>query len=1188
MRLTTNNSKSLIILVLAAMCLAGAAAVAYRPASAQVSCTRIVTNTNDSGAGSLRQAITDANAVGGADTICFNIAAADARHFYYADDGVTGRVSAASVTGTTAADDSTIAGIDPDWPHSWWSIQPASALPTIAGLVNIDGYTQPGAFQNTLADSIDAVLRIELNGAGAGPGTNGLDTGEGSNNSAIRGLVVNRFGNFGSADGVRLNGRTSAIVVEGNFIGTDVSGTLDLGNGRAGVVAGGGGNFTSNLHTIGGTTPAARNLISGNDYYGVQLSGNFNDSNVVQGNFIGTDRGGNRALGNGSVIGHAGIIMDTSRVSTIGGTTAATRNIISGNNGAGVALTGAVTDAIRNNVVQGNFIGVGADGVTPLGNSGDGVLLSNFFRNGSTRDNSIGGTAAGAGNIIAYNGGDGVSFEDPHAGSGNTILGNSIFSNGTSAQHLGIDLSDGGVTPNDAGDADGGANNQQNFPVLSSFSSSGGSTTINGTLNSLPNTTFRVEFFINNACEPSGHGEGQTFLGLQNVTTDASGNAGFNPSFPITVAGGQFFTATATRLDTSTTPATPTDTSEFSAHLAVSGPAILQFSTATYDADENMGTATVTVDRSGSMAGLVTVNYATSDGTATAGADYTAASGLLTFGPNETSKTFIVPILDDSMMENAETINLSLSNPSCGAQSGTQSAAALTIIDNDAPTPTPTPTPTPAVTVQFSSATYTVVESGGTATINVTRTGDTAVSVNFATSDGTATAGSDYASSSGTLNFASGETSKSFTVTIRGDTTKEPDETVNLTLSHPTGGATLGGPATVVLTINDDDTPALQFSAANFVANEGAHVSTVTVNRTGDPAIPVTVDYDTSDGTAGEQPDYTTALGILRFAAGETQKTFDVLLTDDGYAEGNESFSLVLSNPTGGATLGSPSTAFVLLSNDNETADSATNPIDEVQFFVRMHYHDFLNREPDPAGLVYWVGEITSCGADAGCIDFKRQTVSAAFFISIEFQGTGYFVHRLTRVSFNRLPRYREFLRDTQEIGRGIVVGQGDWAALLEARRRAFAEGWVQRAEFVMQYPNGMAAADYVNSLFMNSGVTPTVAERDAAIAAYGGGTTEGRAQALRSVAESNSVYNAQYNSAFVLMQYFGYLRRNPDDPPDGNFAGYDFWLNKLNEFTLPGEDVRDERVAISRVRRAEMVRSFLVSGEYRHRFGRR
>ena len=362
----------------------------------------------------------------------------------------------------------------------------------------------------------------------------------------------------------------------------------------------------------------------------------------------------------------------------------------------------------------------------------------------------------------------------------------------------------------------------------------------------------------------------------------------------------------------------------------------------------------------------------------------------------------------------------------------------------------------------------------------------------------------------------------------------------------------------------------VRFDAPSFSTDEGARVVTVKVTRTGDASTEGTVFYETLDGTANERNDYTTALGTLRFAAGETEKTFDVLLTDDSYAEGRESLTLKLSEATGGLSLGETAEA-VLLVEDNDAAPGA-NPSAEAEFFVRQHYHDFLNREPDAEGLAFWADQLTRCDGDAGCLDQVRQNVSAAFFLSIEFQQTGYLVHRLQRVSYGRLPRYRDMMRDTQEIGRGVVVGRGEWREQLESNKRAFVAAWAARAEFAARYA-GLSDAEYVDALWSNVGVTPAQSLRDELLAGLEGGALT-RAEALRRVAESDAVTAAEFNRAFVLMEYFGYLRRNPDDRPDADMSGYKFWLDKFNQF---GGDYH----------RAEMVRSFIVSLEYQRRFGR-
>jgi hypothetical protein len=259
------------------------------------------------------------------------------------------------------------------------------------------------------------------------------------------------------------------------------------------------------------------------------------------------------------------------------------------------------------------------------------------------------------------------------------------------------------------------------------------------------------------------------------------------------------------------------------------------------------------------------------------------------------------------------------------------------------------------------------------------------------------------------------------------------------------------------------------------------------------------------------------------------------------------------------------------------------NPIGDVNFFVRQHYLDFLNRAPDSSGLQFWRNNVFGCGLDTACADVQRVNTSAAFFLSIEFQGTGYLVYKMYKASFGNLPgkpvavQRAPFLADTQTIQQQpaqVIVGQGNWQAQLETNKQAFALAFVQRPAF--QTAHGSQDVNtLVSSLFTNEGVTPTTQEQQAAISAFNnaGGGTAGQAAALRNVAESNSVTSATFNESFVLMQYFGYLQRNPDDPPDGNFSGYNFWLNKLNQFG--GNFVN-----------AEMVKAFIQSTEYRQRFG--
>jgi hypothetical protein len=336
--------------------------------------------------------------------------------------------------------------------------------------------------------------------------------------------------------------------------------------------------------------------------------------------------------------------------------------------------------------------------------------------------------------------------------------------------------------------------------------------------------------------------------------------------------------------------------------------------------------------------------------------------------------------------------------------------------------------------------------------------------------------------------------------------------------------------------------------------------------------------YQTQDGSANDRSDYTTALGTLRFAAGETSKSFNIFITDDAYGEGLENFQVQLANATG-ATLGTPNAATVTIAS-NETVNGA-NPVKDPtfssDFFVRQHYIDFFNREADAGGLAFWKNQIDECTTQA-CRETRRVNVSAAFFLSGEYQETGFFAIRIQRVAFGKRSNnatrvlYRDLIRDQRQIGEGVVVGQPGADALLESNKQAYAVQVVNGADFAARFPQTDAAA-YVDALYASAGVTPTSTERQEAINAHGAGGTAGRTAALRKVAESTSVRNAEFNAAFVLLQYHGYLRRNPTDSPDTSDAGYQFWLGKLNQFN--GNYVN-----------AEMVKAFITSGEYLQRFG--
>jgi N-acetylneuraminic acid mutarotase len=254
------------------------------------------------------------------------------------------------------------------------------------------------------------------------------------------------------------------------------------------------------------------------------------------------------------------------------------------------------------------------------------------------------------------------------------------------------------------------------------------------------------------------------------------------------------------------------------------------------------------------------------------------------------------------------------------------------------------------------------------------------------------------------------------------------------------------------------------------------------------------------------------------------------------------------------------------------------NPIDDPQFFVRQQYLDFLGREPDSDGFAFWTNQVTSCSADQQCIDVKRVNVSAAFFLSIEFQQTGYLVYRLYKTAYGNLPnapvpiKFSEFLPDSQEISQGVIVGETGWETVVENNKQAFADDFVNRPQFISAYPSSMSAADFVDALNANAGSVLTQTERDRLVSDLSSGA-QTRPQVLHAVAENPQLITNEFNRAFVLMQYFGYLRRDPNSGPDTDFTGYNFWLNKLNQFNGNYLD-------------AEMIKAFITSSEYRQRFG--
>ena len=361
-------------------------------------------------------------------------------------------------------------------------------------------------------------------------------------------------------------------------------------------------------------------------------------------------------------------------------------------------------------------------------------------------------------------------------------------------------------------------------------------------------------------------------------------------------------------------------------------PGTLALSAATYTVAENAagGTVTITVNRTGGTDGAVAVNYALTNGTATGGAtcaagvDYVNTGGTVSFANGVMTQTFTVAICNDTVFEGNETFNVTLSGATGGATIGSPSTAVVTIMDDEMAQPG---------MLQLSAATYSVGEAGPTATITVTRTGGTdgAVGATYALTNGTATggatcaAGVDFVNTGGTVLFATGQASRTFTVAICNDTLLEGNETFNVTLSAPTGGATLGTPTTAVVTIIDDEVAqpgTLQFSSATYSVGEAGGTATVTVTRTGGTDGAVGATYALTNGTAtggatcAAGVDFVNTGGTVSFANGEASKTFTVAICNDTVLEGNEAFTVTLAGATGGATIGTPTTATITIVDD--------------------------------------------------------------------------------------------------------------------------------------------------------------------------------------------------------------------------------------------------------------------------------
>ena len=365
--------------------------------------------------------------------------------------------------------------------------------------------------------------------------------------------------------------------------------------------------------------------------------------------------------------------------------------------------------------------------------------------------------------------------------------------------------------------------------------------------------------------------------------------------------------------------------------VATPQPGAFTLGAASYSVSEGAGNVNITINRVGGSDGVVTVDWRTQAQTASYGADYGDFEWTtLTFAAGETSKTLPVSIVDDTLVEGDETFQVQLGNPTGGATLGTTTTSTITIKDNDVATPQPG-------AFTLGAASYSVNEGAGKVNITINRVGgsDGAVTVDWRTNGVTATYGADYGDFGWTtLTFADGETSKTLPVSIVNDTLVEGDETFQVLLGNPAGGATLGATTTGTVTIKDDDvaatTPqpgAFEFSVASYSVNEGAGKVNITINRVGGSDGVATVDWRTLGQTATSGADYGDfGWTTLTFAAGETSKTLPVSIVDDTLVEGDETFQVLLGNPAGGATLGTTSTSTVTIKDDDTVDKASTTP----------------------------------------------------------------------------------------------------------------------------------------------------------------------------------------------------------------------------------------------------------------------
>jgi hypothetical protein len=849
-------------------------------------------------------------------------------------------------------------------------------------------------------------------------------------------------------------------------------------------------------------------------------------NNVIAGSFIGTDNSGSFNAAAANTVGVSILAFaagDDVSGNQIGGPNPADRNVISNNSTREISLFGLAGTTTTGILIQNNYLGMNAAGTTAIG-GGQGIFISGI--QGATiggASGSLGGSCSSVCNLIAGSTGSvGLLLNDP-ANSGNLIQGNFFGTDvtGTLARSNGssANISIAATSTVTIGGTAAGTGN-----LISGEAAQGRGIFIDGAVAGPINIqgNFIGTTTTGNAALGNG-GSGIHSLGCTNVNIGGTSIAARN------VIGGN---------GNGASPKGP------GILLEGNGPntatALIQGNNIGAGAD---GTTNVGNIGNGiefiSGANDSTVGASTSGGLggnmiAFNGAGRANGAGVALGNGNSGNKIFSNSIFSNTgtttglgidLSAGASSSDGSTANDACDGDSGGNNLQNFPLLTSASST-------------------------GGSITINGTlnSTASTTFTVEFFQNSSGSQGRTRVGSTSTTTNGACGA---SFNVTLIAVVSAGVN--ITATATDPSGNTSEFSASIVSIAA---PTASASKITGRITDTNGNPVEGAAIRLSG-----MQTRLTVTDTEGNYQFDNVETNGVYQvkpsranFVFGPSQRTFSVL--------GQQVDAAFNAMPTG----------------------AASNPLDTTEYFVRQQYVDFLGREPDEAGLNFWVNNIENCGADAQCIETKRIETSAAFFLSIEFQQTGYLVYRMYQASFGDIPglpipvRLSDFKPDTREIDDGVIVNQAGWQTVLENNKQSFALKFAQRSQFTSIYPTTMSPAEFVDKLFANAGISADGPDRIATINEFGGAiaTTDtlARARALRRVTENPALAQREFDSAFVLMQYFGYLGRDANSGPDTSFIGYNFWLTKLDN-------------AHGDFQSSDMIKAFLLATEYRQRFPR-